>query len=501
MSAMPRRLTAAAVGLAAAVTAAAAAGDPTVVIGGLQDPVALALDGKDIVWGGSAGLFRARRDGVLPVRLADIKTTAVAVDGGDIFVGGPDAVWRLVAGRPPAVKLAPAHAPARLAVGGGHVYWVQGKIDAGGMLARVPKAGGRVETLLQVDKAAVEGLALDLPDVYVSVRRIDPGADAIMRVRAGGKPETVHTGDVGQCVAVDGNHVYFTSGGLIHDNGRVARLPKRARVADAGAGPEMLAGHLRVPGDLFVHAGFVYALAMGIPGNQGAVTRVPLAGGAVEVLANAQPLPFAITHDSDRVYWTVLASGRGAILSHPLQPAPGAPLPLIAPLPSVCVGADLDLDTVLRAADDCWPRTATTPTGDRVKLRIQPDPVIIAAAKTAAVTVSLQNATPAPLSLALEVITGASEPRVEVLRALGKTGSCEPVGARPTTRMLGVQLPPGGSLTRRLTIAPSIVDIDDGCRETLRVPARGRYRLRVETPFYDPATQGGRFAEGTLVVK
>jgi hypothetical protein len=497
-----------AAGLAAGVAAAPAAADPAVLVSGQYDPVALAVDGNDIVWGGAGGVFRARRDGALPVRLTAIKTTAIAVDRADLFVGGPDAVWRLPGGKPPAVKLAPARAPARLAVGGGHVYWVQGTFETGGLLARVPKTGGPAETLFQIGDAAVEALALDLPDVYFTLSRVLPDADALMRVRVGGggKPETLRAGDVGPCIAADGTHVYFTTGGLGRDNGRITRLRKRSGAADAGAAPELLAAGLRLPGDLFVHAGYVYALAMGIPGNQGAVARVPTAGGTLEVLANGQKLPFAAAHDDERIYWTALRSGNGAIMSHPLLPPPGPPLPLIPPMPPVCAGANLELDTLLRNADDCWPRVVQAATFDRVRVSLQPNPVVIAVGGTADVTVSLENATAGMLPLSVEAIAETKDLRVEVLRAdgkpLAKVVACGDADIPPKTKFAHGELASGGRVTAQMTIAPRIVDVVDArCTRAFRPLKRGRYKLRVETPFYQRATRAGWWAEGTLLVK
>ena len=128
---------------------------------------------------------------------------------------------------------------------------------------------------------------------------------------------------------------------------------------------------------------------MGVPGNQGAVVRVPRAGGRLDVLANGQPFPFALAHDDERVYWTVLPSNhRGAVLSRPLAPPLGPPLPLSTPLPAVCAGARLDLDDVLRNAEACWPRRNPEAGDSHARVRLETDPIVVAAGATTSVGVA-----------------------------------------------------------------------------------------------------------------
>ena len=68
-------------------------------------------------------------------------------------------------------------------------------------------------------------------------------------------------------------------------------------------------------------------------------------------------------------------------------------------------------------------------------------------------------------------------------------------------RYVGVELPAGGRVTKRLTIAGRIEDLGASCEKTFRPLAAGRYRIRVETPFIDPSTQRTRLVEGVLLVK
>ena len=417
------------------------------------------------MWGCKLGVFRARRDGAGATRIADIKATALAIDRGDVFIGGPDAVWRLGKASGAPVKLATAHTPAVLAVDDTHVFWTEGSIRDGGQVARVSRSGGAVETLFKTSDAAIDGLALDALDIYFTVRRDSADGDALMRMRLrplARKPETLLANQMlSHGVAVDGTHVYFSLGGMLTDNGRIARLNKYGRGRDAVV-PEVLADKLRLPGNLFVHGDFVHAIVMGVPGNQGAVVRVPRAGGRLDVLANGQPFPFALAHDDERVYWTVLPSNhRGAVLSRPLAPPLGPPLPLSTPLPAVCAGARLNLDDVLRNVEACWPRRNPEAGDSHARVRLEADPIVVAAGATASVGVSLENATTAPVPVAFEAITDASALHVEVLRGDGQplsTNAGCPLDVRASGRYVGVELPAGGRVTKRLTIAGRIED-------------------------------------------
>lgn len=181
----------------------------------------------------------------------------------------------------------------RLAVNATHVYWANADLFSGA-IARCPIAGcaGVPEVLSQPEEPI--GIALDPGFVYWAdrnaskVRRkpLDGGADQLVATTTGGLPVAV---------AVSGPSAFW-----IEDfNGDVNR-------SNAAGGGEVFIGVSGPSGrDLALDPSFVYWGAAQDPGDQGKISRAPRdGGGPTQQLGPARGDPMAIAVDGTLVYWT-----------------------------------------------------------------------------------------------------------------------------------------------------------------------------------------------------
>jgi hypothetical protein len=115
-------------------------------------------------------------------------------------------------------------------------------------------------------------------------------------------------------LAVDGTHVYVTSGGS--PGGTVVKIPID------GSAPTELASQQDMPGSIAVDATHVYWL------NATQVMRVPIAGGPPEALAQGEFGQFAtVAVDATNVYWTNYIGSEDRVTS---KPKAGGPENIIA---------------------------------------------------------------------------------------------------------------------------------------------------------------------------
>jgi sugar lactone lactonase YvrE len=160
--------------------------------------------------------------------------------------------------------------------------------------------------VLASDQDYPHGIAVDDANVFFSC--IDEG---IKRVpKKGGALVLVATSDHGpHQVAVDTTHVYWADLGTgatdFHD-GRVARAPKDA-VGTATA--EIISPVVPAVGAIILAGPYVYFTSLGTTSNgaynnDGAIWRVPRAGGMAERLAKDQRRPIGLAVDDAYVYWT-----------------------------------------------------------------------------------------------------------------------------------------------------------------------------------------------------
>jgi hypothetical protein len=238
--------------------------------------------------------------------------------------------------------------PGRLVVSGDYVYWtVQGP---GPIVWRAPRVGGSGEELVR-DTAGAFGLAVD--DQFIYYAQVSAGR--VRRVPlTGGPPVTLATGVAFPLFLVkDGQSLYWTDSEV---DGKVMKLD----LAD-GAQPVMLIDGQASPRALAVRDGYVYwtdtkdgtllrtldhltgpadaavrtanRLASGlanptdlvlvgdfayVPDGNGAIQRVPLAGGDLELVANAEGTPYGVASDGVSIYWSTRGIP-GGILRAPLD--------------------------------------------------------------------------------------------------------------------------------------------------------------------------------------
>ncbi|HVU51516.1 MAG TPA: hypothetical protein VHL80_12565 [Polyangia bacterium] len=264
----------------------------------------------------------------------------------------------------------PSSVPGRLVVAGDFVYWtVQGP---GAIVVRAPLVGGAGEELVR-DDAGAFGLAVDGQFVYYG----QPGAARIMRIPlSGGLPVTLagHAGDP-LFLVKDGASLYWTDAGV---DGKVVKLDlvdgaQPVTLIDGQSRPRALAvrdgfvywtdvidgtllrtpDHLTGPPDAAVRTASRLASGLGVtiggspsgptdlllvgdyayvPDGHGFIRRVPLAGGDLEPVADAQGTPYGIATDGVSIYWSTLGIG-GGIFKAPLEQATpdggGAPFTLV----------------------------------------------------------------------------------------------------------------------------------------------------------------------------
>lgn len=237
--------------------------------------------------------------GCQPVELASGQgeVGGVAVDGTSVYftsltanvvarVGKDGGTVQPYASGAPIVKDA-----RRIAVDATHVYWVDSELGDGAVV-RCPLAGcaGAPEVLAHPEEPT--GLAVDPKHVVWA----DRNGSVIGRWALPSGPESVFANapDLPVSVAVDGDEAFFVT----DFSGRVFR-----RNATDG-GVDELGANGQSGRVLVMDARFVYWGAAQDYGQLGNVTRMPRAGGAIELLARAGGDPMGMGLDDAHLYWT-----------------------------------------------------------------------------------------------------------------------------------------------------------------------------------------------------
>jgi hypothetical protein len=183
------------------------------------------------------------------------------------------------------------HAPNALALGPSDVYWTT---SLGVM--RVSKSGGAASVIVPASEGAgARAIAVDDDYVYWS----GSFDQKLMRAAiAAPTPEVFAdtrspTSSYINAIVVDQAAIYWTD----WQNGQVLTLPK------SGGVPRVLTDAARRPGALAVDATHVY-WTEDLADGQGAVVSMPLAGGTPLTLASGQSAPRGIAINATHVYWT-----------------------------------------------------------------------------------------------------------------------------------------------------------------------------------------------------
>ena len=109
-------------------------------------------------------------------------------------------------------------------------------------------------------------------------------------------------------LATDGTSAYWTDGAMA---GSVAKVPL------AGGQPTVIAPEQASPADVAVDALYVYWIDQGASPGTGAVMQAPLSGGTPVVLASGQDAPRGLFLTATDVYWISGAKGQGAVKKIP----------------------------------------------------------------------------------------------------------------------------------------------------------------------------------------
>ncbi len=197
--------------------------------------------------------------------------------------------------------------PSSLAVDATNIYWTIGDGSPNGAVMKAPLSKGP-STLLATGQDYPFDVVVDATSVYWA------NHFAVMKCSiAGGDVTTLASGrDSIAGIAVDAAAVYFGTVGSSTGGGAVMRVPIE------GGTPTVLASRA-APFDLATDGVNVYWTSFG-----GTVTSIPSAGGAATTLVSGQKMCGAIALDATNVYWS--AGTNGAIMKVPL--AGGVPVTL-----------------------------------------------------------------------------------------------------------------------------------------------------------------------------
>lgn len=276
---------------------ACAPGDPpTELVGSVVWPFGIGVDATHVyftTYAKPGAVMKVPKLGGPAVVLADglDYPDQLVMDATDLYVtvSGSGSILRLAKdGSATATVVTGLQGPSGIAADETTLYWCA---YFGGSIARAPKAGGPVTAL--AGGASPYRIAAGPTAVYWS--SFAPTVGWVPK--AGGATGAIPSGGAPRTLAVHGARVYWTdstaqeirSAGLDGQDGKT--LASVSSFADGIA----------------VDDGGVYA---GLAG--GDVVRVPLAGGAVTVLASGQPLPTLVAVDDTCVYWSNTGKTPGA---------------------------------------------------------------------------------------------------------------------------------------------------------------------------------------------
>jgi hypothetical protein len=225
---------------------------------------------------------------------------------------------------PPTSTPAPTGSPAASSnPSGAFAYYFIDTRVASGAIKAVPAGGGSPTLLFQgnANRGSLAGLAFDSQGVYFALEHrttVDSGGTSVRSSSlhtmppGGGAVTVLATGlDFVERLARSGAYLYFVVQSVQSppDSGPGTGNPSASieRIPLAGGAVEVLATVPKVVHGIVEDSSFVYwtqSNPLGVSGPViGEVMRMPLAGGPPEILAQGQHLPFAIALDSSRLYW------------------------------------------------------------------------------------------------------------------------------------------------------------------------------------------------------
>jgi hypothetical protein len=249
---------------------------PTIVACGPAMPMRLGIDAENLYW-------TDRRPGAIVLKAP--------------LAGGAPTV--LVYDNSPAEGLA---------IDGTYVYYTQ---PSRARLMRVPIAGGPQKVIaagLDTPAFLALGQAPDGPSLYWTGGKQGEGKISRMSLSVGALPETLVDGQtLPRALAVANGFVYWTDS----VDGTVLRAPDHLDLTSSIRVATRLAAGLKLPSDIVLADGYAY-----VPDLAGRIARVPMGGGALEMVAKVTGFPFGITTDGLAIYFTT--TGQGGVFKAPL---------------------------------------------------------------------------------------------------------------------------------------------------------------------------------------
>jgi sugar lactone lactonase YvrE len=209
-----------------------------------------------------------------------------------------------------------------IAVDSRFVYWAD---PNGGFVAKVPKAGG-TPVMLTMGQSDPTFVAVDATNIYWA-QGTNGGSSTASLLRMplnGGVPVTLASMTSPEGIALDATHVYWTDGGTLNAKNQSNHDGAVMRVPIAGGAPEVLASGLLQPSGIAVDAASVYWTS----NPDRTVMKVSLRGGMPMTIASAQSVQGGLAVDGANAYWTIFLDpqGNGGVMTAPLAGGPSREL-------------------------------------------------------------------------------------------------------------------------------------------------------------------------------
>jgi hypothetical protein len=272
-----------------------------VLVSGLTNPTALALDTDTLYWTEFGGLIRkASKAGGAPITLfaSQFNPTGIAVDNGTVYFGDGVNLRSVPKGGGSSTILTAA-TPSQIALDATNIYWTDA-ISGTGAIRKMPRTGGSPVTLA-TGTTSPSGIKTDGVNVYWS-EFSSPGMVWKVSVN-GGTPSVLGTQVNNRGIAIDptSTNVYWGENVFVNA-GRIDFAPAN------GGPPTNLVTGLNNVWDVAADGTSVFWVE---DRTGGVVRQVALSGGSPATLANNLAEPVALALDPSNVYW-IERNGGGA---------------------------------------------------------------------------------------------------------------------------------------------------------------------------------------------
>jgi len=298
---------------------------PFVLASGLDWPLGIALNATTAFWvtgGNEAKVMSAPLAGGAVTTLADAQPSpmSIAINATHIYWAGYGNIFKLpLAGGTP-IRLVTTQVNLNsIALDAQFVYGVEIRDTDVGAVIKVPLDGGDVITLATIPGSDPYGVAVDGKSVYWANGNNSIDSVVLKVPLAGGEPVKLASGTSNAyAIAVDATSVYWVAHDTVGSLFGATIASVVMKVPLEGGTPLTLATGTHMPQGLAIDRVSAYwtnsstsQVVSAIPGTDGSVLGVPLAGGATTTLGPNQDEPGGIAANGETVCWTTMGSGRG----------------------------------------------------------------------------------------------------------------------------------------------------------------------------------------------